>query len=255
MEEAAQTLIAAAIATAPASAGLRLIGGFRYRLLDKSARLSADIDYHCDSDLQAKQHELLRLLRTRVVPELKRAYRVDADAWAADAPGESPAARVVELACWRPSQAGRTVIPIDLTRIACADPPVARTIAGIVYLTASDADLIEGKIIALLNRTPLEHRDFCDLFLFSSHLRPDSPQRLTHKLRALNLTPKLVQTRLSAITAHPQHHARQIQHIILTQLESPARENLIAAGGGAMIFTATTQTLLHQLAAAAGEKS
>jgi hypothetical protein len=37
--------------------------GFRYRLLDKSQRLSVDIDNHWGGDLEAKQRELLALCR------------------------------------------------------------------------------------------------------------------------------------------------------------------------------------------------
>jgi hypothetical protein len=46
------------LATHPAGRGLCLVGGFRYRLLNESARASNDIDYHWEGDLQAKQMEI-----------------------------------------------------------------------------------------------------------------------------------------------------------------------------------------------------
>ncbi|HVV02174.1 MAG TPA: hypothetical protein VHH88_12475 [Verrucomicrobiae bacterium] len=52
-----QRLVAHAIARSPAGVNLLLIGGFRFRLLDNSHRLSVDIDYHWGGDLDAKQQE------------------------------------------------------------------------------------------------------------------------------------------------------------------------------------------------------
>ena len=81
----------------------------------------------------------------------------------------------VELAFWKlGSSLGRIEIPIDVTRIECVDPPVARTADGIVYRTASDADMVESKVISILMRTFLEHRDLLDLHLFASHLPADA---------------------------------------------------------------------------------
>ena len=56
-----QRVVANLIARSPAGVQLLLIGGFRYRLLDNSQRLSVDIDYHWGGDLESKQRELLSL--------------------------------------------------------------------------------------------------------------------------------------------------------------------------------------------------
>jgi hypothetical protein len=50
--EQLQRLIAGIVATSPAGHKLSLIGGFRYRLMSRSCRTSADIDYHWDGDLE-----------------------------------------------------------------------------------------------------------------------------------------------------------------------------------------------------------
>ena len=57
--EAIQGLIVRTLATNPAGHRLCLIGGFRYRLLDGSARRSVDVDYHWEGDLVAKQREVI----------------------------------------------------------------------------------------------------------------------------------------------------------------------------------------------------
>ena len=77
--ERIQTLAATIIATHPAGHQLCLIGGFRYRLLNASARTSADIDYHWEGDLQRKQVEIVDVLRSRLLPEVKRQFGYDGD--------------------------------------------------------------------------------------------------------------------------------------------------------------------------------
>jgi hypothetical protein len=56
--ERIQMLAAKVLATHAAGRGLCLVGGFRYRMLDGSARASLDLDYHWDGDLVSKQAEI-----------------------------------------------------------------------------------------------------------------------------------------------------------------------------------------------------
>ena len=77
--ERIQTLAATILATHPAGHQLCLIGGFRYRLLNASARASTDIDYHWEGDLQRKQMEIVDVLRSRLLPEVKRQIGYDGD--------------------------------------------------------------------------------------------------------------------------------------------------------------------------------
>jgi hypothetical protein len=62
--ESIQKLVARTVSLSPAGEGLALVGGFRYRLLDGSARFSADVDYHWSGDGEVKKNELAALLRT-----------------------------------------------------------------------------------------------------------------------------------------------------------------------------------------------
>lgn len=57
--ERIQLMTATILATHPVGHWLHLIGGYRYRLLDASARASVDIDYHGEGDLQQKQMEII----------------------------------------------------------------------------------------------------------------------------------------------------------------------------------------------------
>ena len=75
--EQIQRMVAALVATQPAGAGLCLVGGFRYRLLDRAVRLSVDIDYHWMGDLAAKQQALAELFRRRLLEQLFRPRSVN----------------------------------------------------------------------------------------------------------------------------------------------------------------------------------
>jgi hypothetical protein len=70
--ERIQTLAATILATHPAGHQLFLIGGYRYRLLNSSARASTDIEYHWEGALQRKQVEIVDVLRGKLLPEVKR---------------------------------------------------------------------------------------------------------------------------------------------------------------------------------------
>ena len=56
---------------------------------------------------------------------------------------------------------------------------MVKTIAGTVFLTVSDADMIESKILACLNRPFFQVRDILDIFLFQDTLSHDTPVRLS----------------------------------------------------------------------------
>ena len=84
--ERIQALAAGLIATSPAGHRLCLIGGFRYRLLSRSCRTSLDIDYHWDGDLESKQHEIIDVLRAKLLPEVKRRFVYDGEVRQATGP-------------------------------------------------------------------------------------------------------------------------------------------------------------------------
>src|SRR5450759_747355 len=151
--EEIQKLTARFLAINPAGHKLCLIGGFRYRLLNASCRTSRDIDYHWEGDLASKQADIIELLRKKLLPEVKTRFGYDGAIHPATGPeADSPAACVIDMAFYHLGMAGHRIeVPVEITRIQCSDPPVVRTVGGTVFLTASDVDMIESKVVALFN--------------------------------------------------------------------------------------------------------
>lgn len=249
ISERIQTLVAKLLATHPVGHQMHLIGGFRYRLLDASCRASVDIDYHWEGDLDEKQAEIVEVLRKRFLPEIKRQFAYDGDIRAArGGDAESPVVRVVAIAFYRPAEAGsRIEIPLEITRIARLDPPVVRTIAGTVFLTVSDADMIESKILALLNRTFTQPRDILDIFLYQESQRPDTPERLSQKFDALSLSPAEVSKRFGRLRDARSVHVRELERILDAQVDPAVAANLRIAGGAAMIWDQAMRLLSDRL--------
>ena len=149
---------------------------------------------------------------------------------------DSPNARFVDLRFWK---GDLTIeIPLEVTRIVCLDPPTIRTAGGTVHPTPSDADLIESKIIAVLNRVFLQHRDLVDIFLYGDKLRPDSAARIERKLTELELPPESFAPRLKDLRENREYHAAAIQKVIEQQVEAMVAQQMNAGGGGRAVLDA-----------------
>ena len=239
-----QRVIARIVATSPAGVNLLLIGGFRYRLLDNSQRFSVDIDYHWGGNLEVKQQELLALCRRVILGQVRRELGYEGSVSVRTGPdADSPNAKFVDLRFWK----GNThiEIPLEVTRILCLDPSIIRTASGTVHPTPSDADLIESKVIAVLNRLFLQHRDLVDIFLYGDKLRPDSPARLKQKLAQLELRPGTFAKRLKDLQQNPEYHAAAIQKVIDEQVESTVAQQMNSGGGGRAVLEAALNLILR----------
>ncbi|MFW6152435.1 MAG: hypothetical protein ACOC6C_05615 [Verrucomicrobiota bacterium] len=243
--ESLQKLTARVVATHPAGRNLMLIGGFRYRFLDNSVRTSDDIDYHWAGDLDSKQSELIALFRRKLLPEAKRMLGYEGDVARRSGPdADSPILRIVDLAFWKQDVPhSRVEIPVEITRIICADPVAVRTADGILYATVSDADMIESKVLAILNRHFLKHRDIVDLFLFQNQLRPDSGQRLAEKMATLGIPVASALKRIEDLRLNSNYHERAVQTIIDSQFHSVASDQLNDAGGGELVLSTAVDVL------------
>jgi hypothetical protein len=252
--EELQRLVARTVATHPAGRNLLLIGGFRYRFLDHSVRASDDIDYHWAGDLAEKQRELLDLFDRRLLPEVRRRLGLECLAGlAGGADADSPFVRIVELSFWKmDSGLGRIEIPVELTRIACADPVAIRTADGTIYPTVSDADMVESKVIAIFNRLQLRHRDLVDVFLFRNQLRTDSASRLAAKSKDLAIPGSAITERMADFRNHQAYHARALQDVVDAQLEPAAAAQIRDVGGGVGILSETLRVLESLFPAEAG---
>jgi hypothetical protein len=127
-------------------------------------------------------------------------------------------------------------IPLEITQIVCLDPPTIRTAGGTVHATPSDTDLVESKIIAVLNRIFLQHRDLVDVFLYGDKLRPDSRSRLREKLAMLELSPEAIGRRLKDLQENREYHAAAIQKVINEQVETTAAQQMSTGGGGRAVL-------------------
>lgn len=247
--ETIQKMVVRLVAVNPAGHNLCLIGGFRYRFLDSSARMSTDIDYHWSEDLDKKQAELIALFGRRLIPEVKRRFGYDADVQAAAGPDtESPVLRVIELAFWQPEVVdSRIEIPVEITRIICLDKITVRTADGVVYPTPSDSDMIESKIMAIFNRLHLEYRDIVDVFLFSNQLAPDSAQRIKIKFAKLSLDSSAIKKRRDDLITNSSYHVRGIKAVLETQLDTDTAANIQAGGGAQMVLDKVIEVLDRRL--------
>jgi hypothetical protein len=255
--EEIQRLAVRLIATHPAGENICLIGGFRYRFLDGSGRSSADIDYHWEGDGVSKQEEIVTLLQGKLLPEVKARFGYDGSVQAAAGPEtDSPFVRTILLAFHRGGVPGsRIEIPLGITSVPRADPPEVRTAAGTVYLTVSDADMVESKVIALLSRQYVQARDMLDIFLFRSSLRKDSAERLGRKFVRLGWNPGTAERRMEAIVSGRDRHVRALEMILEEQMERSAAAHIVAAGGGGMVFDEVVNVVAALLLPAEGETS
>ncbi|MFO7870184.1 MAG: hypothetical protein R6V03_01990 [Kiritimatiellia bacterium] len=236
--EAIQRIVAQHVATHPVGRNLALIGGFRYRFLDSSVRTSDDIDYHWAGDLGEKQKGLIDSFRRGLLSEVSRRLGYSGRADPRTGPdGDSPAVRVVDLSFWKADvPRSRIEIPVEVTRITCADAVEVRTLGGTVYATVSEADMIEGKVLAIFGRITLRHRDMVDVFLFQDRFRPDSAERLKSKLRAMRITDDKVEKRMRDLRENSDRYGKSIQAVIDAQIDRETGPQLNDSGGGEMVL-------------------
>jgi len=254
--EAIQRMVVRLLATTRSGVGLALIGGFRYRLLDRGPRVSKGIDYHWGGELVDKRDELIAVFNRRLLPEVFRKFRYAGSAKPHCGPeGESPVVAVIQLAFWRDRQAySRMEIPVDIVRISCLDDLTVKIIDGVAYPTLSDQDMIENKVIAVLARNFLQHRDLLDTFLFANNLAFDSPERIDRKLAQIGVGVSRAADRLDALTAGRDRHIRAIDDLIANQVDPDVAANLRLGGGAAMVFDSAAATASRQAAVFLGDR-
>lgn len=236
--EVLQQFVARTIANQPVGRNLALIGGFRYRFLDEGVRTSDDIDYHWTGDLAEKQNELVVSLRRVLLPAIFRRFGYAGSVNARTGlEADSSVVRIADLAFWKDGVPySRIEIPVDVTRIICADSVQVRTVGGTIYATVSEGDMIESKVIAIFGRIRLMHRDIVDVYLFQDRFLADSAQRLVSKLDELKITSTDIESKMIDLREHGDYHAKAVQLVIDSQLDPDAAAQLNDAGGGQMVL-------------------
>ncbi len=233
-----QRVIAKILATNPAGRGLCLIGGFRLRLLNNSPRISLDIDYHFDGAPETKLPVIHSLFERRLLPEVKRNFGYSGSVAIHTKPDdETSLTKVIDIAFFKIDVPySRIEIPVDITNIKCMDKPKAVTAGGNIYLTVTDQDMIESKVISFFNRVYIEARDIVDIFLFEENFNSDSSRRLAVKLKELSLSLSDISLKMSKLLADREYHIRNIENMINNYLEIESAERITAGGGSAEIF-------------------
>lgn len=252
--EAVQRCILAVLARQRAGVGLVLAGGGRYRFVDGSARLSADIDYVWNGDLSLKRDEVVRALQRTLPPELKRRFRLDSSVYALDPPGvDSMRVKTLEVATWGNDPASRRIeVPVDIVSIPCVDPPTAETVEGVVCLVASDADMVECKVLSALERNPPAARDWVDLFLFGGQAHPDAPARFSRKCIDLQLQATQVAAAYARVLASRDIVCAGIAQVLREQVEGAVADNVEQAGGAELVWTRALEVVARVSALARG---
>jgi hypothetical protein len=154
------------------------------------------------------------------------------------------AVRTVELAFYRLAEPGsRVEIPVAILGICRLDAPIVRTVEGTVFLTLSDADMIESKVLACLVRSLFQIRDALDLFLFQDALRSDAPRRIAQKLSKLSLPTLDAMEKLDRLAKNRTVHIRGLERLLDEQVNAPVAANLREGGGGAMVWDSVMSRL------------
>ena len=156
---------------------------------------------------------------------------------------DSSNAKFIDLGFWKGDL--HVEIPLELTQIVCLDPPTIRTAGGTVHATPSDTDLIESKIIAVLNRLVLQHRDLLDVFLYADKLKPDSPARMKQKLAKIQLPAETVMRRLKDLQDNQQYHATAVQKVIDEQVETTVAHQINVGGGGKTVLDSVLSVMMR----------
>jgi hypothetical protein len=213
-----------------------LIGGFRYRLLDKSIRQSVDIDYHTSGNFERIKESLLSLFQRRLFPEVRRELRMDCSVH-----DRSELVITLELSFYNKKE--RVEIPVDVLTIPCSDAPETRTIGGTIYLTASDADMVESKIIALMSRSCFQTRDMVDLYLFKDYLIPESRDRVRRKMQTLDLSKERLNKLIRDLEKNRAFHFRNLDKVIDDRIDKNMVSLIRMNNGVDSILDFTIETL------------
>ena len=247
--EEIQQLVAKIVATSRVSQNLPLIGGFRFRFLDGSPRMSLDIDYHWQENLEEKQKELIALFRRKLLREVRHKYGYTGTATPASGPdADSHFVKIINLNFYKEGVFdSRIEIPVDITRIEHLDDPIVRTHAGTVFLTLSERDLIESKVLAIFNRLHVETRDIVDIFLFADRMDPDSRLRIERKMSKLCLKQEELSRKMKELIDGRNYFVRSILEIIKTQIDEETADRIMEGGGAEMVFDTVVHILREKL--------
>ena len=249
IREKIQKMIVKMLATSIEGRHLHLIGGYRFRLLDKSPRLSMDVDYHSSEDLDQKRDGLISLFRKKLLPQVKEQLGYDGKVRPATGPEmDTSLVKAVDLVFYIEDFPNSGIpITVDILKMETLDEPVPRTTDGVVYLTRSDLDMIESKIITLISSVYVRDRDIVDIFLFEDKFAENSHERIARKLTELGINSAMVTKQINKLLDAKDVRIRGIAKVIDDQLDPEAADNINMGGGAKAVFTHVMEILTDSL--------
>jgi hypothetical protein len=128
-------------------------------------------------------------------------------------------------------------------------------VGGTVYLTVSDADMVESKTLALLDRVFVQARDFVDIFFFQDAFLVDSGVRIRRKLARLWGKSARQEDCLADLRKSLGTHARSTDRLIDEQVDPVPADHLRQVGGGRRVCEVVIETLEKILARGAEDPS
>ena len=205
-------------------------------------------------DLEEKLDKVISLFRQKLLPQVKERFRYEGTVAPAQGPdADTPLTKTINLAFYIKDFAySRIEIPVDIMTIEALDEPIPRTRDGVVFLTRSDQDIIESKVIALLNSIFVRDRDIVDIFLFEEKLARDSAERIATKLTRLGLDSSKVTRQIQGLLDARVVRTRGIAEIIETQLDPQAADNINRGGGANAVFDHVMTILRDRLRLGSG---
>lgn len=197
----------------PASNGVVLFGGGRFRHINNSIRFSIDLDF-----FRTKGFDYLKVVNFisgRFIELLKQKFGVEA--------------RIIEIPPWQESPGVESVrlliydkdndfyqIELDFDFIM-REPYSKRSkglLKNVVISIGNNAEVLEEKLISIYERVPVKARDIFDLWYYRELSHELSRENIHKKLQARGVSNDSIRKRLNDFISHKDYYLKEITNII-----------------------------------------
>lgn len=213
----------------PASNGVILFGGGRFRHINDSIRFSIDLDFFRAKGFD--YNKIFNFISGRFIELLKQKFEVEA--------------RIIEIPPWQKSPGVENMrlliydkdndfyqIELDFDFIM-REPCVASDkglLRNVVISIGNNAEILEEKLISVYERASLKVRDIFDLWYYRELARELSRENVQRKLQERDIRKDFILKRLNDFTAHRDLYLKEIQNIVKSCGEKrPEVNNLLKA--------------------------
>lgn len=197
----------------PASNGVVLLGGGRFRHINNSIRFSIDLDFFKTKYFEF--NKVLNFISGRFVKLVDEKFNVSA--------------RIIDIPPWQKSHAVETVrllvydmdkdfhqIELDFDFIM--REPLAgfekNLLKNVVVITCNPAESLEEKLISIYERDNLKIRDIFDLWYYRNLAKDLNRNNIQKKLAERNISSESIINRLKDFDKHREYYLKEIRNII-----------------------------------------